>query len=349
MIPSLPALSRRENHAPHSCGHWFLVILFACGNALGAVGGATAETQPPPAPDFELPTAQGGKFRLSQHSGMVRVLLFTRDEGHFVPNVLAMIERVVASSAAYKDTVLVCVIAASADQVALGKLGVQFRLKWIVVEDRDQAIHRLYKVIAVPTVVLVDKQGLVIKRSAGYTLTFGAEFRAALRRSLGLPMLKESSDETTATRRSALYLSAADVMIKRGVWSEALRNYQNALEINPELHAARLGAGFCLLRVGSSKEAAVEFQRLHAINVLSTQTEVGLLWARALRGEAKQAQTDLEKLRATCSNFPEYHEAWAAVYQSLKEDDKARQAIEQAEQLRGQRVRRPVGKPHPPK
>jgi alkyl hydroperoxide reductase subunit AhpC len=320
-------------------------FLFVAG-LLGAAAAQTSESLFAKAPDFQLPTSDGKTFRLSEHNGWVRVLFFVRENGQFVPRVLGMVENVVASSPDYeRNSVLVCVVATGADRSQEEELRKQVRLKWVMAEDGNREVHRLYKVVAVPTVVLVDKQGFVAKRLAGYTLAFGAEFREALRQALGLPALKYSSEATTATRRSLLYESIGNLMVRRQLWSDALQNYQNALEINPEMHAARLGTGFCLLRLGRSKEGMQEPHRLLEIDALSTRALVGVAWAKVLEGNAAQARGDLEKLRSVCSGYPEYHEAWAAVYEALQEGDKAKESRDKVEQLRGKPVKAPVSRP----
>jgi alkyl hydroperoxide reductase subunit AhpC len=319
--------------------------LLSVAGLLGAAAAQTPEPLPGKAPDFQLPTSDGNTFRLSEHNGWVRVLFFVRENGYFVPRVLGMIENVVASLPDYeRNSILVCIVATGADRSQEEELRKQVRLKWVMAEDGNREVHRLYKVIAVPTVVMVDKQGAISKRLAGYTLAFGAEFRETLRQSLGLPALKYSSEATTATRRSLLYESVGGLMVRRQLWSDALQNYQNALQINPELHAARLGAGFCLLRLGRSKEGVQEFQRSLEIDALSTRALVGLAWAKVLEGNVAQAQSDLENLRSASSGYPEYHEAWAAVHEALGEPDKAKQCQDKVEQLRGQPVKAPVSK-----
>jgi hypothetical protein len=315
-----------------------------------AAGTAQNAPAPPDAPDFQLQTVEGKPFQLAAHKGTVRVLFFVRDNGHFVPRVLSMIESIVGSSPSYqKGSMLICIVAHNVAGMELETLREKFNLEWVLLKDPDRRVHRLYKVIAVPTVVIVDREGRIAERFAGYTLSFGAEFRTDLRRALGLPALRTADDVSTATRRADRYVSIGELMEKRGIWTSALRSYQNALEIDPELHEARLGVGYGLLHTGRPKEAAEEFRRLLDIDTLTTQSQVGLAWSDALLGKVKEASATLEKLRIQTAGLPEYHEAWAAVYSAQGNEEAADAANAKAESLRGGHVRAPVTRPTPMK
>lgn len=315
------------------------------GQVWGAQPAVTPETPSPRAPDFTLPKVGGGTLQLSAHRGKVRVLFFVREMGRYVPEVLEMIERVVGSSRDYEGQMLICIIGVRGDTSHVDTLRGRFRLHWTVLEDADLVVHHAYKVIAVPTVVLVDREDRIRARLAGYSFAFGNGFRTALRDCLGLPSLAEHSDATTATKRSRRYAALGDAMVRREIWSSARRSYQQALDIDPEMHAARLGLAFCHLRDRRPNEATLEFQRLLAIDVLTTPARVGVAWANVLEGKLTQARADLEVLRPAASNLPEYFEAWAAFYEAAGSKNDAEQARQNVRKLRGPRVIAPVTRP----
>jgi tetratricopeptide (TPR) repeat protein len=225
----------------------------------------------------------------------------------------------------------------------------QFQLRWLLLEDRELDVHRQYKVIAVPTVVIVTPDRRIATRLAGYTLAFGTRFRQSLRASLDLPPLADAADATTATRNARRYKSTGDIMVRRAIHSVALRNYEKALELDPELHEARLALAFCLLRTGKVEPARQQFAQLKIAEAFTTQTQVGLAWARALDGESQQARKELERLRKVASEAPVYYEAWAAIYKADGNDEKAREAQQKVLDLRGKRVQAPVTRPNPEK
>jgi len=341
---------------PRTQGRLFagLVLLTICG--LAALGStARKPTAKPadaldPAPDFQLTTADGKPFRLSQSQGALRVLFFIRNDGRFVAEALAMLEKILHSSPVYeKAAFLICILGSDIDKAHYEALRKQFALNWCFVKDADGAVHRLYKVIAVPTVVLVDGEGRAFRRYAGYSNAFGKEFRTDLRKVLELPELQTYADITTATRRASRLSSLGDVMVRRGIWPAALRNFESALALDPRMTSARLGAGFVHLRTGQPAEGAKYFQEVLKEDAKSSGALVGMAWTKALQGKAAEAKADLEKLRPAASETPEYHEAWAALFEAAGDAEAARKERQAADKLRGGHVNAPVSIPDPAK
>lgn len=322
------------------------LVLFALGCALspGQASTAATTTALASAPDFELPAADGPPFRLSKHNGSVRVLFFVRNDGRFVAEALNATERVATSGPSFeRKTVLVCIVAMNLDGSQFDAFRGQSHL-WTFLHDRTESVHRLYQVIAVPTVVVVNERGCVCGRLAGYSFAFGKEFRSLLRACLGLPESVADSNITT-TRQAAHFVALGELMVGRSMWAAALRNFQKALELAPEMRAARLGAGFCLLRIGQAKAATAEFQRVLAADANSTQALIGLAWAKALDGKPEPARTELEKLRPLASELSEYFEAWAAVHEATGGREEAQRDRQKADRLRPHSVLAPVSRP----
>jgi len=324
------------------------VLLFGAAVLLRWPNLAAAATSSPLvlAPDFELPADDGKPFKLSEHSGVVRALFFIRNNGQYVGDALATTEKVVSVAPALQQkTLLVCIVGEGLEGSQLESFRQQFHLKWTFLHDRAESVHRLYQIIAVPTVIIVDERGNICGRVAGYGFAFGVEFRALLRQALGLPPLSAEAVMTTATRQALHYQGLGDRMVQRNMWAAALQNYQKALEIAPEMTAARWGAGFCMLRLGKAEAGAQEFQKVLATDPASTRALVGLAWAKTLEGKADVAQGELEKLRALTPNLPEYFEAWAAVHEATGALEAAKQDRDKAESLRGRPVVAPVSLP----
>lgn len=297
------------------------------------------------APDFELPSEGGQIFTLSKHQGAVRVLFFVRNSGHFIQDALNATELVVSSQPIFQQkTLLVCIVTEDLEGSQFEAFRGRFHLKWVFLHDHNEAIHRLYKVIAVPTTVIINERGEICGRLAGYSLASGKEFRTILSACLRIPDIA-TTHLTTATLEADRFVALGDVLLARAMPEAALRNYQKALEILPTLAVARWRVGLGLLRQGRVTSGTQELQRVWAADPASTPALVGLAWAQALEGKAKEASAELEKLRPPASKMPEYFEAWAAVHEAMGARDEARQDQEQADQLRGRGVVAPVSRP----
>jgi peroxiredoxin/Tfp pilus assembly protein PilF len=326
---------------------WMLAIGQSAHSGWAAPASTTATVASlTPAPDFELPTADGQTFGLSKHAGTVRVLFFVGNNGRFVPEALQATEKVVAaSSPRAQEALLVCIVAINLDPSQFETFQNQFHLKWAFLLDRKEAVHRLYEVIAVPTTVIVNQRGELYGRFAGYSLSSGKEFRTLLRGCLGLPDLTADSGVTTATQQATRRVALGDVMVRRSMWVAALNNFQSALSLVPQMQAARWRAGFCFLRLGRVKEGREEFQRVLSADAASTAALIGLAWVKVLEGQTETARADLERLRPKVSGVAEYYEAWAAVHEATGAADEARQDREKADRLHGRSVLAPVSAP----
>jgi tetratricopeptide (TPR) repeat protein len=338
------------------CPQYWGAVVFVLVLCQAAMAGAAPTPDEPPAvaPDFELPTADGQTFRLSKSGDGIRVLFFVRNDGKFVAEALAMMEQILSSSPVYeKAAVLVCIFGSAMEPAQFEALRKRFHLNWVYAKDQDNEVHRLYKIIAVPTVVLVDRSGRIAARHAGYSNAFGKQFRDDLRALLNLPPLLTAEDLSTHTRRAMRLASLGDIMAQRKIWTAALPNYKKAIELEPALRHAHLGAGFVYLQMKQPKEGVAEFQQALKIDAKSTEALVGLAWAKALEGNAAQAKAELEKLRAVAGGLAEYHDAWAAVHDSAGAKDEAKRERKTADELRAHRVNAPVSLPtnieHPAK
>ncbi len=115
------------------------------------------------APDFVLTDLQGQKFRLSDHRGKRPVLIiFSTTWCTFCKAEIPHFKALHATYAKQGLEVVNIDIQESKEKVA--KFTAQNQLPYRVLLDRDGTVSGVYEVRGVPTMVLVDKKGMIVCR-----------------------------------------------------------------------------------------------------------------------------------------------------------------------------------------
>ncbi len=115
------------------------------------------------APDFVLTDLQGQKFRLSDHRGKRPVLIiFSTTWCTFCKAEIPHFKALHATYAKQGLEIVNIDIQESKEKVA--KFTAQNQLPYRVLLDRDGTVSGVYEVRGVPTMVLVDKKGLIVCR-----------------------------------------------------------------------------------------------------------------------------------------------------------------------------------------
>lgn len=308
----------------------FICACLIAVSGLASAGPETSKTVQ--ASDFELPRLDGGTFHLSKQTSPVCVLVFIRSDGRFVPEALGVMDNVLNSTAEIRKNVLpVCISTAAAEKTLPPHLSSRKETRWVLLVDEQGNVHRQNRVIAVPTVVLLDRERRIHARFPGYKLTFGSELRAALREMLGIP---ETVELSPTARRAVRYASMGDRMADRGLFEDAIKSYSAALISDPTMIRARLGMTFCLLKIKQADDATTHLMLLSKADEASTLVLIGEAWVTVLKGEPQKAISQLEGLGPGASNVPEYFEAKAAAFKAIGDEEKAREAQREADSVR---------------
>jgi len=172
-----------------SSGSVFIAcVLFGlafAGTACTPKGGPGAATLPAtdhplhgsPAPDFRLPARGGASASLSDHAGKVVLVDFWATwcepcKSSF-PEYQALIAR-------YAGRVVVLGISEDDDEGGIegfaAETGVAFPLAW----DADKAVAQLYQISGMPTLFIVDQQGLVRFVHSGFRAGDEQQISAAI-------------------------------------------------------------------------------------------------------------------------------------------------------------------------
>ena len=143
---------------------------------LGVPFGALAAKAKPPemaekAPDFILTDLQGQKFRLSDHRGKRPVLIiFSTTWCTFCKAEIPHFKSLHGTYAKQGLEIVNIDIQESKEKVA--KFTAQNQLPYRVLLDRDGTVSGVYEVRGVPTMVLVDKNGMIVCRECRSVETF---------------------------------------------------------------------------------------------------------------------------------------------------------------------------------
>lgn len=135
----------------------FSIFLAACGSAkVESAKGEGPEREP--AMDFTLKDLKGNSFSLSTFFGKRIVLL---DFGAtWCPYCVDAIPTLKAIHAGYKDVKVVAVDIKESRQV-VEQFAEKHKLPYTIVLDTDGAVASIYEVRGIPTVIVVDKKGII--------------------------------------------------------------------------------------------------------------------------------------------------------------------------------------------
>ena len=147
----------------------FVVVLVAGGGWLwwtqpGAAAGdvvAASDAQPAvgrPAPDFTLPTIDGGEFRLSDQRGKPVVLNFWATWCGPCQRELPAIER---AAEHYKDVVVFAAVDQAETIQTVQRFAEEMGLTITVPLDGEQIVGERYAVMGLPTTYFIDEQGII--------------------------------------------------------------------------------------------------------------------------------------------------------------------------------------------
>ncbi len=148
-----------------------VLLLVAGGCALGGPGARKGEA----APDFSLPTLDGGADNLRNYRGRVVILNFW---GSTCPPCRAEIPDLQATYAELRGRGLVVVgVNWGESGETAAALAREFGLTYPILLDGDLTVSGKYGVRSTPTTFIIDRQGVVRERITGGPLT-----RTAVRR-----------------------------------------------------------------------------------------------------------------------------------------------------------------------
>ncbi len=145
----------------------------------GAASGTESALVGKPAPDFELETLDGSKFRLSQSRGKILVLEFWATWCGPCVDTLPQIHRIVKELE--DQGVRLVAVNLQESPEAINSLLERLELDPTVALDRDGVVAEQYAAVAIPQTVIVDAAGNVARLFVGGGRQYDQQLRDALR------------------------------------------------------------------------------------------------------------------------------------------------------------------------
>jgi len=188
--------------------------------------------------------------------------------------------------------------------------------------DRDQSAYGKLGIFVLPSVLLVDGQGKV-SAGMGYSrdldimlkgeieILLGDKTREMLNRELRPDVVEEPEDVKLARR----HLKMGQVLQRRGMTEEAVREVREALKINNDMAESHITLGCLLVDLGQTEEANQALGK--GLELDPDSFEGQLCDARLLIavGEKDDAMLDLKALLLRHGRSPELHYVLGTLYE----------------------------------
>lgn len=117
------------------------------------------------APDFELPTTDGGKVALSDYRGKNVALVFLSSHCYHSLDTLPILDEL---QTRYEDVEFLPIFINSGDVEDVATRAYELDVDYPLVVSEDKAISELYDSRMVPSTFLIDEQGRVTKKLVGF-------------------------------------------------------------------------------------------------------------------------------------------------------------------------------------
>ena len=192
--------------------------------------------------------------------------------------------------------------------------------------DRQQSAYGKLGIFVLPAVLLVDGHGIV-RAGMGYSrdldimirgeidILLGNTTRAKLNRLLR-PDVTEESEEIKVARR---HLNMGQVLLRRGLTEEAVREVREALKIKTDLAEAHILHGCLLLDLGQIEEANQALGKGLELDPDSFEGQLCDARLLAADGQPEDALMDLKALLLRHARSPKLHYLLATLYEQQGE------------------------------
>jgi len=320
MNASLEITTRSSRLIPRA--HALRILTYALSGVLAAsiggtrVRGASLIPKDKPAPDFTLRTLDGQTVRLSGLKGRVVLLLFgelyNRNSINACKDVAAVLARPAMTDIKTSAYLLITQKTPAADLLAEAKKkGVALP----ILHDDGRRTFATYRVMVLPSLMVIDPEGATVLPCAGYPLDFQDMVADAILFATGRLSGKEFDRRRTTTTmpaapeshvRAVRLAALGQQLAKRGSEELAISNFRHAIALDPDCISARVGLGTCLLNRRNLAEAEKQFLHVLGINSESVEASVGLIHIQVIRGggELTSAKDRLGELLRKRPNDP---------------------------------------------
>lgn len=269
-----------------------------------------------PAPNLLLTTLEGEAVNLAELRGRIVLLLFGELYNKNSVAACRDLSHVLASPPISEPQIAAyMVVTQDVPAAELTEEAKRLEVTIPILHDLARRTFASYEVMVLPSLVVIDPQGVVAMPCAGYPMDFeGLVSDAILLASGGLSANEFERRRTPTTvpggseaqTRALRLASLAEELAKRGSDELAIGKFREALALDPDCLAARAGLGHCLLGRGELAEAEAQFQHVLGASPDSVDGGVGLIRVQIIRGgsELRSAEDRLHALLLKHPNDP---------------------------------------------
>jgi len=278
-----------------------LALLIVAGVGSDRDAGAASHHVKPgdPLPEFSVQDLSGNTYAYNRQEKKALMIMFLSADQTRSVKAQTDLARTLSELDESLAKAMVVVIALNDPNAfpALTGLKGQFSGQMIVTLDQGHHLWGRFGVIAMPTVVIADKQGKVVRYEAGYGYNFAPVIRSHVNQVLGVDSNDLTSTDqvttvanSTADAKLGRLLSAAHMMADRGHFDAAIIEIKKAIELDPNALDAKLVLAELYCKTLKGEEALVSLQDVTG-RTRSQKAKISLIsgWAFRLTGRVDEA------------------------------------------------------------
>ncbi|MGA2499676.1 MAG: tetratricopeptide repeat protein, partial [Tepidisphaeraceae bacterium] len=326
-------------------GRWAVPALAVClailANTAAAVTHLKRGTEAPP---FALKDRDGADITTTKLKDHVVVLIFGEVYHEKTQQAWAAIRTVLDDDRLKDQGIVPVVITAQAGQPEDLKAFTGGHVTPRMARDPERQAFEAYRVVAMPSVVVIDREGRVVYAVAGLVPRYadlvadslmyacGKLSADALERSLHpVPTTQASDTDIRADRLAHL----AFQLDRRGLPDMAAEKYREALGLNPDHTSAHMGLAGLLLKTRRLAEAEAQFRLVLAKQPDSQQALLGLAFVQTLRGgsELDEAEKSVRGMLARSPALARAHYLLGLISEQRNKPQDAAASFKKASEL----------------
>lgn len=312
--------------------------------ALTLVGPAAAMPEPGEvAPGFTLTSLDGQRFSLAQFEGRAVVVFFGELGQERTNQTAATIERAIEDRRMVEDEAVVIMIVAHKPEPDDADEARPEHLPDLILHDPERQAFGAYRIVVVPSVIVVGTDGRVVYAAPGFVPRFRRLLGEALLVATGLetPEAFEETvhppadDRTPSEVRVDRLVRLGEQLRERGLYDMAEGRFREAIGAAPDLPGPHLALGRLLLERGRLDEAEAEFRAALASSPDSVEASLGVAETLLRRGPDEQADAEriLRDALAANPDNARAHYLIGTLHQRRDEHEEAALAFRRAAEL----------------
>jgi tetratricopeptide (TPR) repeat protein len=295
-------------------------------------------------PEFYAVDTAGKPFACTRSSGNVMILAFLSSQQIHSQKALEDIFRVLSSIPPDRLTSLqVAIVLQGADNKEfIASILKEAPSVVHILDDDRYNIWGKFGIIATPTVLISNPEGMVLCVKPGHTYDFAQVVKSRLFQALNIPYDVSPSDtptvrtvaNSTMSAKAKRHLQMARLLSSKSKVSSAIEQAQMAYKIDPNSPEVVLDLGELLCRAGQAQKA------IKLVNSLSSQSNrdkarINLImgWAKRQLGQMEEAEKHLLDGINLDPMLPRLFFELGRIYQKRNDSENAMQAYFQALQL----------------